>query len=691
MELNVKVLAAAFAASINLILIIFVSLRNRGHIVYRSFILVSFCLLFWNLRVIISGSSEPTGTDSFYAILITQIFYPMVTACLYILPVAALQFTISIIALDSKLVQNVVRAAYVSAFIMSVIFASSIFSTWLYDRLLWLFILPIFVLSLFLIGRAFVRSRRPLERMRFGLLFAGGTIGVTGAISEDILIASGVNVGGLNSIANATYSFIVAICLLRHRLFDVMVTTRRIIGLVLPASILVFASYLISELFNLSKTMPYGYILIAVLLLVTLGHKIVPYTEKVLFKITGSIYHTIDGVRHSLDRARNVNDLLRITGKIAMDTLGTAVCLCAARDEITKHFTLYYSSDKRGDDAIQSIAFDNFIQWVYRCGSDEPLVYDELCHNLNFDHQDDARKADIARVIDDMQMIGYEVYVPLTIDNELQGIMCLGNKENGHAFTESDIRYAKIIAYNCALQLQHLKMSERIRQLETLAALGEMSAYIAHEVKNPLAIIRSSAQIVRSKHQDEQASSMIIDECDRLNRVVTRMLSFSKTPESNPQSINIEKEIKQWTRDIVQFYKQQQIQLSVECPVHIPNVVFDPDHLKQIITNLLLNALEAMHGRGRLEILLSQSDSMVKLMILDSGPGVRYKNLGNVFHPFYTTKPGGSGLGLPITRRLLELNNGTIEIKPQVGKGCTVVLRLPVWSDKHEKRLDSDC
>lgn len=684
MELNVKILAASLAAAINLILIVLVSLRSRRHIVFRSFILVSFCLLFWNLRVIISGLSEPAGMDSIYALVITQIFYPMVTACLYILPVATLQFTMSIAALDSKLLHSTVKASYVAALAMSLIFASGVFSSWLYDRLLWLFILPLFTLSLFLLGRTFVRSRRPLERTRFGLLFVGGTVGVTGAITEDILISSGVNIGGLSSTTIAVYSFIVATCLLRHRLFDVMVTTKRVAGIVISTSLLILTSYLIARILNLTDMMPYGHILLTVLLLIMLGHKIIPYAEKILFRGTGSLYQTIDGIRRSLTRTTDTHDALKITAEMAMDMIGTAACLCAARDEISGQFTLHYSSDARGDETIHSEAFDDFIQWLDRSRSDEPLVYDELCHRLRFDHPTAARKEITARIINDMQVIGYEAYAPLSIDNELHGIMCLTNKTNGHAFTERDIRLSKIIAYNCALQLQHLNLSARIRQLETLAALGEMAACIAHEVRNPLAVIRSSAQMVQSRQRDRSASSMIIDECDRLNRVITKMLDFTKTPRPNPRRVDIKNEIGKWAGDIVDSSRYQKINLHVEYPNDLPAVMFDPDHLKQVITNLLLNAVEATDGPGRIEISLSRSDTLIQLAIDDSGSGVRRKDLGNIFKPFYTTKPGGSGLGLSITRRLMEMNNGTIEIRPRHGKGCSVILRLPLWRDDHE-------
>lgn len=684
MAFSVKVLAAAVAAAINLVLLVLVSLRSRRHVLFRSFILMTFCLLCWNLRIIISTLSDPTGMQSVYALFITQIFYPAVSACLYILPVAALQFTASIIGLDSAPMRRLVKGAYVVALAMSMLHAADVFSPWLYARLLWLFILPLFALSLFLLGRAFVHSRRPLDRTRFGLLFIAGTIAVTGAVAEDIMISSGINAGGLSSTMNAAYSFIVAACLLRHRLFDVVVTARRAAGMAIAASALIFASYLAGRIFNISEMMPYGHILLAALLLTILGHKMIPNIEKVILRSAGSPYQAIDNIRRSLDQAGDADGLLKSTVKVTMDTIGTAACLCTARDDISGQFTRYFSSDTTGADAVQSKAFEDLICWLDRHRVDEPLVYDELCHRLRFDCQDRGQYDITPRVIEDMRIIGYEVYVPLSIDGELRGIICLANKMNGHAITERDARLLRTIANNCALRLQHIDLSERIRRLETLAALGEMAAIIAHEVRNPLTVIRSAAQMLQSRQCDEATPSMIIDECDRLNRVVTRMLDFTRVQKPNPQRIDVAREIRRWAADIIDARAPKGVRLRIECPPRIPAAMFDPDHLKQIVTNLLLNAIESMAGSGLIGIALKRGDSKITLVIHDNGLGIRREDMGLVFKPFYTTKPGGSGLGLPITRRLLELNNGTIEIRPRPGRGCSVIIQLPQWRGQHE-------
>ncbi len=681
MDINVKILAAILAAMLNLILIVFVSLRNRRHIVYRSFLLISFCLLMWNLRVIISGLVQLDNINSLYAVLVTQVFYPMVSVCLYILPVAVLQFTVSFIGFESKLSQYLVRAAYIVAFVLSFLYVSEFFSNWANDRIFWSFFLPIFLVSLILVAQAYFRSQRPLERARFSLLIIAGTIGVTGAITEDILIASGINAGGLGNIANATYSLLVAVCLFRHRLFDVSVTTRRIIGFAFASLILVAAAFIVSELLKLSTLMPYVYIFIAVLLLLIFGRKLIPLIEKIVFKKSTFIYQTIDGIRLTLDKAQNMTDLLKLSGDILKQNLGVAQCLCVAFDDITQRYRLFWPASTGKAHIGQSESLNNVIKWTDAHGSAEPLIYDEMRHNLSFGTHNKTRNKELVAVMADIEKIGYEVYLPLLSDNRLEGMMLLSEKENGRAFTDADVRFMKLLSYNCTLWLQRLRMLEKIGQLEALAGLGEMAAYIAHEVKNPLTIIRSSAQLMKSGQHDRQNTAMIVEECDRLSRVVTKMLDFSKAPDPNSQRIDIQKAIKQWVDEIAQARQSDDLDIRIEVITKIPDVVFDPDHLKQVVTNLLLNAIEAMQGNGQLKISLSKDQKMVLLAISDRGPGIRYKDQSNIFRLFYSTKPAGTGLGLPITRRLLELNNGTIEINSRAGKGCTVTIRLPCWSD----------
>jgi signal transduction histidine kinase len=682
MILNVKILAASMAAVLNLVLIVFVSLRNRRHIVYRSFLLISFCLLMWNLRVIISGLAQLHSNDSFYAVLITQIFYPMVSVCLYILPAAVLQFTVSFIESESKFLEYLVKAAFLMAFVLSFLYVSELISNWSNDPIFWSFFMPIFLISVAIVARTYQRSTRPLARTRLLLLLIAGTIGVAGAIAEDILVASNIGGKGLGNIANATYSLLVAICLFSHRLFDVNITVRRITSFAFVSLIVVSAAFITSALLRLTTPMPYVYVFIAVLVLLLFGHKLVTFIENTLFKRSTFIYQTIDDIRRTLDKAQNITELLKLSCSMIKQNLGVARCLFVTFDDVTHRYQTSWPPNTEDVQTDRSRSCDSIVKWLAVQRTTEPLIYDEIRHRLRFGDYERKLNKEMAEVMTNIENTGYEVCLPLLSETRLEGMVMLGEKVNRHAFTDGDVRFMKLLAYNCTLWIQRIRMIEKIGQLEVLAGLGEMAAYLAHEVKNPLTVIRSSAQLMKSGHRKRGNVDMIVQECDRLSRVVTKMLNFSKTPRPDPQCIDLENTITQWVNEIKDARQSDDPNIVIDVNTKVTQVVFDPDHLKQVFTNLFLNAIEAMQGHGKIRITLAKDRNMMQLAISDTGPGIQRREQSNIFKLFYSTKPAGTGLGLPITRRLVEANKGTMDIESKVGEGCTVKIRLPIWRAK---------
>jgi hypothetical protein len=426
MQIDVKVLAAALSAAINLILITFVSLRNRHHIVYRSFVLICFCLLMWNLRVIVSHNFPLSDANPIYAVIITHIFYTAVTACLYVLPVAALQFTAVFIGLDSKRVHNIIRTTYLAAFGLSFTYALDIFPATTYNYLLWIFTLPLFTFSFLLIGRAYIQSQRPLERTRLGLLLVAGSVAVTGAIAEDILTSNGVNIEGVGNIANAAYSLIVAVCLFRHRLFNIQVTTKRTLSTAFATLLLLALSYIASIILQPLIPLPYVYIFFTAALLFLFVRKLVMFSEKLLFGESKYLSQTIDEMRRALDQARSVNDLLRTSVELARENLGITRCICLGRNDTTGRYQFYWPPDADIDQMIRTRSFNNLVKWMASRQKDEPLVYDELCHLANFGGDDPGDMKKITKAIDDLKSIGYEIYAPFMLEHRLEGMMCLG-------------------------------------------------------------------------------------------------------------------------------------------------------------------------------------------------------------------------------------------------------------------------
>lgn len=683
--MNVKILFAVLAASINFGLILFVSFRNRQHTVYKTFILMSFCLLMWNLRVIISNLAVIENTETIYFNIINRIFFPAVTVCLYLLPVSALHFSISFIGIRQKIMGYIVRACYVLAALLSLIYILNIFSSQMYDYILEFFVLPLFIAALFLIGRAYVLASEPLERARLNLLFVGGSVGVVCAIMEDFSPALGINAFGIGNAGNAFYSLLVAVSLFRHRLFDVKLSLRRAAGFLLTLLFLFTLWYFFSRIFRFSTLAPYVYLFIIVAVLLISGNRIMFYAENILFKKLKSSDEMTAEMNSIMEKARNTDDLLQISSEILRNNLHILKTAFYLENPNTRVYQLVSPVSSNTENVFELGDSNRLVEWFSRGKKSETVIRDELRHVLRFSDLEKSERIGCHELLEDMEVIGYEACAPMMLEKKLLGLIFLGMKESNQAFSESDVRFVKHLAHSCAVWLQRFKLLDQIRRLEQLATLGEMAAFIAHEVKNPLAIIRSSSQLIRAENEDSKFVRLILEECNRLDRVVTRLLDFAKTSSPAFQKVNIKQEVTECVHQISNDRNHRNVDISISCQDNIPPVRFDTDHFRQIIMNLLLNAIEAMKNGGKIDIVIAQDGfESIVVGIKDNGPGITHEHQAKIFEPFYSTKAGGTGLGLPITMKLLELNNSTMKIVSEPNKGCEIKISIPCWKEKHE-------
>ncbi len=679
--MNVKLLFASIAATVNLGLIIFISLRNRRHIVYLTFLLTCFCLLLWNLRVVISSLIAQQTTHPFYFQALNRFFYPAVTVGLYFLPVAALHFTISFVSLRSKTSGYLLRASYFAAAVLSIAYLFRLAPLSFEGYILDIYMMPIFFASLFIMGRAYQRATRSLERTRRGLLFIAGSVGVIGAFVEDIMPALGYTAFGIGNASNAFYSLVVAVTLFRHRLFDVNLRIRQLTGFVLALFVLTLISVLLSRVFRLSYFAPYGYIFIIVAVILFFGGRIMRFIESTLFRKLHSPAETTAEINNTLQEARNSHHLCELTGSEIVDRLKVQKVAIYIVDPTSHQFRcLWHHSDT--EDTLPVIEpTHSLVTWFQKSQQNEPFVCDEVIHHLRFSTPSRHTVDRTQQVLRDVLALGYELCMPITLKDSLDGIVFIGAKKNKRPLTGSDEHVLKNIIHAFMLWLQRFRMLEHVRNLEQYATLGEMAASIAHEVKNPLAIIRSSAQLCNDQRKDRSLTT-IIKECDRLNRTVSHILEFAKTSTTSPVRIDLTNEITSYINEISASPQFKGLTIHADDARVVPNIMFDRDHLKQVIMNIMLNAAEALNGHGKIVLSLhNPSPERITLTIKDDGPGITADIQERMCNPFFSTKPGGTGLGLPITHKLLELNNASMNIVSHPGAGCAVSIHFPRYKE----------
>ena len=223
------------------------------------------------------------------------------------------------------------------------------------------------------------------------------------------------------------------------------------------------------------------------------------------------------------------------------------------------------------------------------------------------------------------------------------------------------------------------KAEARLRRQETLARLGEMAAVVAHEVKNPLASISGALQVVGSRlpadSRDRAVLGEVQDRVASLDRMVQDLLVFSH-PKEPALALNRIRAVLEEAGQAL--HRDRSLAgISITITGADPAVPLDREQMHRVFLNVLLNAAQAMDLRGAIEVGITATDGRCEVTVADRGRGIAHDALDRVFHPFFTTKHRGTGLGLPIARRIVEAHNGTLTAGARQGGGVVVAVTLP--------------
>ncbi|MBU4320009.1 MAG: two-component sensor histidine kinase, partial [Nitrospinae bacterium] len=230
------------------------------------------------------------------------------------------------------------------------------------------------------------------------------------------------------------------------------------------------------------------------------------------------------------------------------------------------------------------------------------------------------------------------------------------------------------------------QMEEKLREAEHLSGIGQLSRSIAHEIRNPLNFISLSVDHIKEKFSPDgnidaekfhSLISNIKQEIQRLNKLVEEFLDYGKPLKLNLQKADIGKLLEGIIEIIWAKAEAEKINIIKDCDF-LPSLNIDPDLIKTCVFNVVLNAFQAMPDGGALTIKTEPVEGMISIIISDTGKGIPEDELPKVYEPFYTTKRNGLGLGLAMTKRVVEEHGGKVSIHSIAGDGSTVVITLPV-------------
>jgi two-component system sensor histidine kinase AtoS len=234
-------------------------------------------------------------------------------------------------------------------------------------------------------------------------------------------------------------------------------------------------------------------------------------------------------------------------------------------------------------------------------------------------------------------------------------------------------------------------LTDQLIRTDRLAAMGELTAGVAHEVRNPLGIIRASVQLLDDARGDtariEEATSVIKQEIDRLDKVIKALLDFGRPSAPTLRPTDVEGVVTDVVLFTRRFAGQARVEIDTEFAAGVPLVWADADQLKQVLVNLISNAVQAMEvGGGTISVRVWDDDDLVFVSVADTGPGIPADALPRVFDPFYSTRDDGTGLGLTIVHRIIDQHGGRIDVESTPGVGTRFTLALPASHAKGDDR-----
>ncbi|MGR3293509.1 MAG: ATP-binding protein [Candidatus Scalindua sp.] len=288
------------------------------------------------------------------------------------------------------------------------------------------------------------------------------------------------------------------------------------------------------------------------------------------------------------------------------------------------------------------------------------------------------------------------VCVPLIAKNEPIGVIVADNVYTAEPISDDRVNTLTMFVNQASLAIENAEtyksLEDKINQLtetqqrlirsEKLAAIGSMSSYVAHEIRNPLVTIGGFAKTLsRFTFTDSKIKvniDIIIEEVKRLEKILNNITDFGKP--SKPEKVDTQiYEIMENTCMLMEnYFQEKHIILQKKYETDIPEIPVDPAQIKQVFLNILMNAVESMPDGGKLDVNIESVGESIKVHIIDTGKGIQQGVLQDIYDPFFTTKPSGTGVGLSVSLKIIEDHGGTIDAISEQGKGTTMLLTLPI-------------
>jgi signal transduction histidine kinase len=539
-------------------------------------------------------------------------------------------------------------------------------------------------------------SRSTQKRVRF--VVACGALATAFSLA-DFLWFVGVPLPPVGAVLSIVFLFVLAESLIRERLVDLY----EMAALAVVSTALAFSLggifYVFVQVLGQFQTMYLNAVLGGIVMLMLfepLRDKITAYLHRYFFLERVDLERAVERARQELTHVLQVERMAQVVINALLDSHRATAAALYLYQPLAVDFELSASFGDKPPRRIPSAGIPRLSERLQRALS---LGLEEVERTLG-ERRRAAGTEELAgdeQVLREAELLGpYRRGVIVALrarGGELLGLLLLADDRVSDAFSADERTLLELLARQISVVVENSRSYLQMQSQVRLAALGQMAAGLAHEVKNPLSAIKGAAQLLGEptlgRAPDDASSEflgIILEEVERLDRVVRSVLDYARPKkQGDPGLINVNAVVDQTLR-LLSSDREGSCSYSTEFDGNVPRVRADAEQLRQVLLNLIRNAGEAMGGRGTITITTrtrraETSDRSVEIAITDHGPGITPEVRANLFVPFFTTRAQGTGLGLAISERIVQEMGGRIEVLTTVGAGSTFSVQLPPASE----------
>src|SRR5882724_703022 len=542
-------------------------------------------------------------------------------------------------------------------------------------------------------------SRAVQRRVRF-LVFIGA-LAATFSLA-DFLWFIGAPLPPVSAVLSIVFLFVLSESLTRERLVDLY----DILGQLLVSTALAFAMggifYVFVVLLGGFDTMYLGAILAAIVILLLfepLRSKAEDYTHKVFFRERVDLERAVAKARALLVHTLQVAEMQQIVISALEESRRATGAAIYLRNPLGSDFVVGSGFGPVAPARIELAAAHPLAERLNDGGA---ILFEDILHQV-LEHRRSglAREAEAdERLLSSAQLLGpFRTGVCLGIwgeKRELLGLLLVVDDRVRDAFSPDEAVLLESLAVQIGVVIDNSRQYRRMQERDRLAALGQMAAGLAHEVKNPLGAIKGAAQLLSDPRDHSRLGGVelefvgiILEEVERLDRVVGSVLDYARPSKGELGAVDLNAVVRR-TVTLLATDRAEDCEIVTELSSNLPPVRADAEQLRQVLINLVRNAVQAMGGQGTVRVRTamhaqpptaissSPAGEWAEVSVSDAGPGIAPQVLKNLFVPFFTTKDRGTGLGLAISQRMVEEMGGRIEVVSHLGDGATFTVLLPV-------------